>query len=332
MTPTSSSLHDVLIVIPCLNEEAHLPALLATLVREAGSATIVVADGGSNDASRAIVTDCALRNVSLHLLDNPARLQSVGVNRAVAIFGEGKRWLVRVDAHCRYPTDYVPLLIAAAMRTGANAVVVPMRSVGVGCFQRAAATAQNSRLGTGGSPHRHVGEGRFVDHGHHALFEVERFRALGGYDETFSHNEDAEFDHRQLLSGARLWLEPSLALDYFPRSSPGALFKQYHRYGTGRARTIMLHRLPMKARQLIPLAVVPAVILLPVSPWWPIAAIPAVCWAGVSLGYGILLGLRANDRCAMLSGIAAMTSHLGWSLGFMRRRLSRERSPTPFNR
>ena len=46
-------LHDVLVVIPCLNEEAHLSALLARLDREAPSATIVVADGGSSDASRA---------------------------------------------------------------------------------------------------------------------------------------------------------------------------------------------------------------------------------------------------------------------------------------
>ena len=311
-------LHDVLVVIPCLNEKAHLPALLATLDREAPSATIVVADGGSSDASRAIVADHAARNPNIRLLDNPKRLQSAGVNLAVDTFGDGKRWLVRMDAHCRYPPDYVAGLIAAASRSSANAVVVPMRSIGIGCFQRAAAAAQNSRLGTGGSPHRHVGTGSFVDHGHHALFEIDRFRALGGYDESFSHNEDAEFDHRQALSGARLWLEPALALDYLPRSSPAALFRQYRHYGQGRARTIRLHRMPIKARQLLPLGVAPAVAILPVAPWFPAAAIPAACWAGIALSYGVVIGLRANDRCAMLSGVAAMVSHLAWSVGFLR--------------
>lgn len=310
-------LREVLIVIPCLNEEAHLPALLETLDREVPSATIVVADGGSRDASRAIVAEHALRNANVHLLDNPKRLQSAGVNRAVAAFGIGRRWLIRMDAHCHYPPDYIAGLIAAAHRSSANAVVVPMRSVGIGCFQRAAAAAQNSRLGTGGSPHRQVGAGGFVDHGHHALFELDRFRTLGGYDESFSHNEDAEFDHRQILGGARLWLEPSLALDYLPRSTPTALFRQYYRYGAGRARTVVLHRMPMKIRQWIPLAVAPAVAMLVVAPWFPAAAIPAACWAGAALPYGMLIGLRTNDRCALLSGAAAMISHFAWSLGFL---------------
>lgn len=317
---TAADLRDVLVVIPCLNEEAHLPGLLAALDREAPSATIVVADGGSTDASRAIVADHAARNASVHLLDNPKRLQSAGINLAVATFGESKRWLARIDAHCHYPADYVAGLIAAAHASSANAVVVPMRSIGVGCFQRAAAAAQNSRLGTGGSPHRHVGAGRFVDHGHHALFEMDRFRELGGYDESFSHNEDAELDHRQTLSGARIWLEPSLALDYLPRASPVALFRQYWHYGAGRARTLALHRMPIKLRQLIPLAVAPAVAILPLTPWIPAAAVPAACWAGLSLAYGAVIGLRSGDRCAMLSGVAAMISHLAWSLGFLRQR------------
>ena len=34
----------------------------------------------------------------------------------------------------------------------------------------------------------------YVDHGHHAAFRAASFKAIGGYDETFSHNEDAEFD------------------------------------------------------------------------------------------------------------------------------------------
>jgi succinoglycan biosynthesis protein ExoA len=310
---------DVLVVIPCLNEAAHLSGLLDALAREAPGATIAIADGGSRDASRAIVLAAAARDPAVRLLDNPARIQSVGVNRAAELLGEGKRWLVRIDAHCRYPANYVAGLLDAATRTGADAVVVPMRSVGIGCFQRAVAAAQNSRLGTGGSPHRHVGTGRFIDHGHHALFQIERFLAVGGYDEGFSHNEDAELDHRQTLSGARIWLEPSLALDYFPRATPGSLFRQYLNYGRGRAMTIRRHRMPIKTRQLLPLAVVPALLLLVLAPWQPLAALPAIAWAALSLSVGVSIGLRTGERCAMLSGVAAMLMHAGWALGFLRR-------------
>ena len=45
-------------------------------------------------------------------------------------------------------------LVEAATATRAESVVVPMRTVGESCFQIAAATAQNSRIGAGGSAHR----------------------------------------------------------------------------------------------------------------------------------------------------------------------------------
>ena len=104
--------------------------------------------------------------------------------------------MIRADAHAVYPTHFVAALINAARQTRASTVVVPMRAVGHGCFQRAAAAAQNSRLGNGGALHRRGKSPQFVDHGHHALFELEHFRRVGGYDEAFRGNEDLELDHR----------------------------------------------------------------------------------------------------------------------------------------
>lgn len=301
-----TDLSDVLIVIPCLNEEAHLPALLEQLCAQSAGALIVVADGGSTDRSRAIVEEAMTRFEGLRLIDNPARIQSAGVNRAVRLLGEGRRFLVRVDAHCLYPDDYAARLKKAAIAKNAQSVVVPMRTRGRSCFQKAAAAAQNSVLGTGGSPHRHVGTGIYVDHGHHALMEIALFRDVGGYDESFTHNEDAELDRRLANAGGRIWLEPTLALDYFPRKSPGALFRQYFGYGGGRARTLRKHRMRPALRQLLPALLAPMLLLL----------VPAIAWAGISLSYGALLGLRARSLCVAAAGPAAMVMHLGWSLGF----------------
>ena len=311
----------VLVVIPCLNEAAHLAHLLAVMSEDAPLATIVVADGGSSDGSQRIVEQVVATNPLVHLLDNPRRLQSAGVNLAVERFGDGHDWLVRVDAHCGYPRGYVAGLLQAAAETSADAVVVPMRTVGRTCFQRAAAAAQNSRLGTGGSPHRHVGRGRWVDHGHHALCSIARYRAVGGYDEGFSHNEDAELDHRLGLAGARIWLEPTLALDYLPRASPRALLRQYRGYGRGRAQTVRRHRMRLKPRQLAPLAVVPAILMLPLALlWWPFA-VPFLLWTGLCLAGGLAIGRRQRDLCASAAGVAAIIMHAGWGFGFLRQSL-----------
>jgi succinoglycan biosynthesis protein ExoL len=322
---------DVLLVIPCLNEEEHLPHLLAKLVEEVPGALIVVADGGSTDNSRAIVETMAAEHPNLRLLANPARIQGAGINLAARRFGRGRSWLVRIDAHCTYPRGYVSGLLAAAKASGADAVTVPMITRGESCFQAACAAAQNSILGTGGSRHRHVGEGCFVDHGHHALIRLAPFLAAGGYCESFTANEDAELDHRLGLAGARIWLEPKLAIIYYPRKAPMPLLRQYLRYGEGRARTVQRHRMKMKARQLAPLAVAPAVLALALAPalgWW--IALPALLWAGLCLAFGLLLGLRTRSKCAALSGAAAMIMHFAWSFGFWRQVLFGKRpGPSP---
>ena len=132
----------------------------------------------------------------------PRKIQSVAVNEVVRRHGEDARFLIRVDAHAEYPQRYCEHLLAVRAATDADSVVVSMRTRGQSCFQRAAAAAQNSILGNGGSSHRNTTRDRWVDHGHHALMTLEAFKAVGGYDETFSHNEDAELDAR--LTQARI--------------------------------------------------------------------------------------------------------------------------------
>ena len=309
---------DLLIVVPCLNEERHLPGLLAQLRKESVRALIVVADGASHDRSRAIVTEFAEDDSGIVLLDNPDRIQSAGINRAVAAHGTGRQWLLRIDAHCDYPPGYAAGLLAAAREYDATSVVVPMVSRGLGCFQRAAAAAQNSVLGTGGSPHRHLGRGRFVDHGHHALMRLDLFGRVGGYCEDMGHNEDAELDLRLAAAGGRIWLEPGQAITYYPRADAAGLWRQYLGYGTGRARTLMLHRRRPKLRQIAPLAVPGAVVLALFAPFAPVFAMPLLSYVLLALSGGLLVGRRAGGGCTLLCGGPAMIAHLAWGLGFLR--------------
>lgn len=305
-----------LVIVPTLNEQAHIGALLTQLRRDPNALQIVVADGGSRDATRQIVAEHEAADPRVVLMDNPDRIQSAGVNRAVAQFGAVARWLVRVDAHCLYPDDYVGGLVGTAQTVDAVSVVVPMQTRGEQCFQIACAAAQNSVLGTGGSAHRHVGSGQFVEHGHHALMDIAAFRAAGGYNEAMSHNEDAELDHR--LGGfGRIWLEPAHAITYFPRTSAGGLWRQYRGYGKGRAQTIRLHRMRPRLRQMVPLAVPAAAVLALGAPWLPILALPLLAWALLCLVAGVAIGLRQRSRCAMLAGVAAMIMHAAWGTGFL---------------
>jgi succinoglycan biosynthesis protein ExoA len=307
-----------LIVIPCLNEAAHIGALLAWLQDAATrlGASIVVADGGSTDGTLAILAHYAAEDERIRVVHNRKRIQAAGVNLAVREHGEGFDFLIRIDAHGRYPDDYCDRLTEEAAATGADAVVVSMETVGSGLMQAATAAAQTSKLGTGGSRHRHRNEGEWIDHGHHALMRIAAFEAVGGYDETFSHNEDAELDHRLRQAGYGIWLTGKTRMTYFPRSSLVGLHQQYVGYGRGRARNLIKHRIVPKIRQLAPLLVVPSAVLAAFGFIHWIAALPFALWIAVCIGFGISTAVRKRSPRFLLAGLSVMVIHFGWSLGF----------------
>lgn len=309
-----------LVVIPCLNEAKHIQQVVAKISSEANriNLRIVIADAGSTDGTRDIVQQLAAPSRTIVLMNNPERIQSVGVNDAVRRYGVDAKFLIRVDAHASYPDRYCEQLLMVQMRTGANSVVVRMFTEGRTCFERAAAAAQNSILGNGGSAHRNDTEGSWVEHGHHALMTMEAFKAVGGYDETFSHNEDAELDARLTAAGFHIYLTGENYVTYYPRNSATALFRQYFNIGQGRARNFIKHRKNTKFRHLVLATVAPAVCLLVLTPFTNLFALPAIAWTLLCLGYGMVLGVRLRDPCAAAAGIAAIAMQAGWSFGFFR--------------
>jgi succinoglycan biosynthesis protein ExoA len=309
------------LVIPCLNEERYIEPLVREFLHPSPGLrkTIVIVDGGSGDRTREIACGLAETFSNVLVLDNPKRIQSAAVNMAVATYGGSMNYLIRIDAHAEYPTDYCEALAAEAESTGAAAVVVAMTTVGRNFFQLAAAAAQNSKLGNGGSAHRsNGGEGAWTDHGHHALMRTAVFLAVGGYDETFSHNEDAELDLRLRAQGYKIWLTRKTSLRYYARSTPSDLLGQYVNYGAGRARTLLKHAARPRLRQLAPAAILPTLALAVLTPFNWQAALPALVWLAGCIVYGLALGFRKRSLPAAASGIAAILMHLGWSTGFWR--------------
>jgi succinoglycan biosynthesis protein ExoA len=318
---TSQQIADgALVVIPCLNEEASIAGVVNAALkdRDRQRLLVVVADGGSRDGTRNIVAKMARTIPNVRLMDNPLRLQSAGVNLAAELFGNGYRWLVRMDAHARYPDHYVSHLVQEAEQRNVQSVVVAMHSQGRHWFQKAVALAQNSLIGAGGSPHRHHGVAGYVDHGHHALFNLAFFRALKGYNQNQSHNEDAEFDARLARAGGKLWLTRNVSVIYYPRAQADELYRQYRNYGRGRALTLLRHKTKPKLRQLLPAAVLPAALLLPFVAFSPLAALPFTLWIAACLLYGAGLGIKTRKSHGFAVALAAMIMHFAWSAGFWR--------------
>lgn len=335
--PTASKPHALIVAIPTLNEAVHIECCVHEILEQIGpNDRIVVCDGGSVDATVEIARRIGAIDRRVSVVHNPERIQSAAVNRVAALAADDVELLLRVDAHATYPKGFVDGLLKAHDRVGAASVVVPMRAIGKTPFQRGVAAAQNSVLGNGGSLHRNGAGSRFVDHGHHALFDIAAFRAIGGYDETFTHNEDFELDHRLRVAGGRIFMLQDGLIGYFPRSTPIALARQYFRHGQGRARTILKHRLRPKVRQLLPVIIfVGSLISVPASLIFPPFALLPLLYVTLCLTWGAVSALRSKDATRLFVGPAAIIMHMAWACGFVRHmarafaRRSRTEIPEP---
>jgi succinoglycan biosynthesis protein ExoA len=313
----------VTIIVPTLNEEKYIREAINSLV-PAGDGLdyeLIVLDGGSTDHTRLIVKEMAVSNPRIRLETNPARYQTAAVNRGAKIARHESTIIIRADSHAEYPFDFVSGLVRELRQRDVASVVVPMRTRGRSFLQRGIAAAQNSRLGNGSALHRIAKASRYVDHGHHAAFDRKAFLAIGGYDESFTHNEDAELDIRLTNSGARIWLCSELAISYFPRDSLAALARQYFNHGSGRARTVLKHHRRPKLRQLLPLGVLGmnAISLgLGLGFGW-LFFLPSLAYIGACLTGGVFLALLGRDLAGCAAGPAAMIMHQSWAAGFVYR-------------
>lgn len=310
----------IAVVIPTLNEAAGIADVIDRLregLPDDRPVRLIVADGGSSDATRDIVTRIAATDPRVSLIDNPGRLQSAAVNlvaRQSALWAE---LLMRCDAHALYPAGFVRAVADALERSGADSVVVPMDSEGTTCTGRAIAWVSDTPAGSGGSAHRGGRASGFVDHGHHAGWRLARFLAAGGYDESYSHNEDAELDCRLNRSGGRIWLDADIRITYFVRPTLGALWRQYRNYGRGRSRTVRRHPGSMRARQLaVPGFVAANAVALLLGLLWGWALLLPAAYLGALGLISMQVALRRKSVCGLLAGPAALVMHVAWALGF----------------
>ena len=316
----------VLVVLPMLDEARHAEQVIRQLVAHdpiAARCPVIVADGGSRDGTRDVVRRLMPEFPNLRLIDNPGRTQAAAMNLMLAAEFAQVEVLVRCDAHSVYPPMYVSRLVETLAERQAASVVVPMDAIADGgCFQRGLAWVADTRLGAGGSPHRGGTRSGPVDHGHHAAFRMSVFRALGGYDQAFRTNEDAEYDRRVTASGGTVWLAADIRIGYLPRRTPWALARQYFRYGSGRAQTCLKHGIVPAPRQMVPVVNLGLLALsLALLPQGAVGlAWPAV-YGGVLVAAALAVAVRHRSACGLVSAPALAIMHLAWAAGFLSRLL-----------
>ncbi|MCJ2108476.1 glycosyltransferase family 2 protein [Methylobacterium sp. E-041] len=318
---SSKQLPTASVVIPVLNEEKHIEFVLNNILQNKPESIleVIVVDGGSSDKTRDIVERFCLIDENIKLINNPQKIQASGINLAVLQSNPLSEVIIRMDAHADYDSHYLFHLLNEIKSRDAESIVVRLFTVGNSCFQRAVAFVSNNALGTGGAAHRMGNKSKYVDHGHHAAIKKSSFLALGGYDDSFSANEDAEFDHRLTKSGGKIWFCSDIVVRYFPRSNPAALSKQYFRYGQGRAQNSQKNRQMLRIRQSLPIFfVLYLIFLIPLAILNPIFLAPFLVYS-TSLILSALFALYRERSLCYLHVLSVLPIiHLSWGGGFLK--------------
>ena len=319
-------MRQVSVIVPCRNENAHIAAFCAGVLGQAlpegWSLQVLIADGTSDDGTREQLQQLCARDPRLELLDNPRRIVSTALNRAIeAACGEV---IVRMDVHTAYAPDYVAECLRALHDSGATCVGGAWQPTGSKWPQRAIAKAFASRFGSGGAASRRADYSGPVDTVYLGAWRREALVGLGGFDEDLVRNQDDELNLRIVRSGGTVWQSAAIRSWYTPRGSFGALFRQFYQYGYWKVPVIRKHRLPASPRQLVPFAFVLVLAgLALLAPWVRAAGLGLAAmlsiYAGAALVIAAALASPLRDPRDTLSiAWSFVCMHFGYGLGFGR--------------
>jgi glycosyltransferase involved in cell wall biosynthesis len=227
---------DVSVVIPAYNAEEFIGEQLNTILNSSTSTTfeVIVADNGSSDGTRRIVTDFADAHPNVSLIDasavrGPSHARNVGASAAsgrIIAFCDaddqvGERWIDEISKAVSPGTIVTgPLVINQINHGPAMGWRPPRVSTQLSVAFSFLPYAPSSNLGMTRSDFEHV----------------------GGFDENYPRSQDVEFSWRAQLAGLVLEFHPQVQVHYRHRSTVSGVLTQSIKSGRAAAQLFAAYR------------------------------------------------------------------------------------------
>ena len=313
---------DVSVLIPVLNEEAHLRMAAEAILGQdfAGRVEFLFIDGGSEDASVSILRALAASDDRVRVLANPARRTPQALN--IGLRAARGTFIARMDAHTRYPPRYLASGVERLRRGDCAWVSGPQLAVGVDAGSRLVARALAASLGKGGARFRDDMDSEHeVDSGFTGMWYRETLERHHGWDEEWLNDQDLELAARIRKSGGRILCIPEMTAEYVPRSTLRALSRQYTTYGIYRVKTARRHPETLRRSQLLPPVVTvtaATAVLAPTPPLRRLARLGITLYAGVLALCAVRADTGAEGRAATGLPVVWAVMHLSYGIGFLR--------------
>lgn len=321
------NIHTVSIICPVFNEENFIEACIISILEQdypKEAMEVIFVDGNSTDSSTDIILRYTKQYSFLKLLNNPERIVPYALNKGLAAAtGEV---IMRLDAHCTYPTNYISELVRYLYQLNADNVggvwnTQPAKDTPI-C--QAIAFASSHPFGVGGSMHK-IGASKIMetDTVPFGCYKREIFDKTGPFDTDLVRNQDDEFNGRLLNLGGKIYLIPQVIINYTARDTLCKMRKMYYQYGLYKPLVNKKLGAPATVRQFFPLLFLLGLIIGGIgSAFWPVVQHLYTTVLLLYLFIGIVVGSMGAIRThqpllTLLMPYVFFNIHMSYGIGYL---------------
>lgn len=270
----------VSVIIPVLNEKAHVQELIATISEQdypKEDLEYLFVDGGSTDNSKELISKyCEENGLPYQILDNPNRTApyafNLGMEKAKGSI------IVILSAHSVYQKNYISNCVSHLLESDADNVGGYLNTIGRGFIGQCNAAVLTSWFGVGGSDFRLSNETKYVDTVPFGTFRKSLIDRIGGFNTELPRSEDNEFNYRIRKNGGKILMLSDVEIGYYCRDSVKELTKMGFANGKGVGYTAIRYPDVLKIKYFIPLLFVVSLVVLGLCAIFSVPVLKYLFW------------------------------------------------------
>lgn len=301
---------DVSVIIPTLNEEAHIGGLVEKIIKTNRCAVeVFVCDAGSTDNTIGKVEQLGYPNV--HVVHNTRKYVSYAFNDT---FPKTKgKYIALLGAHAEYPEHYLDFALKY-LESECDVVGGPLNQLGKGDVGKAIAVAMSHKFGVGGTEFRTEQKKMYVDSVAFAVYKRTIFEHIGLLDEQLVRNQDDELHYRMNANGYKILMVPEMRCSYFVRNSLNKLFSQYFQYGLYKPLVFAKVKSGIRIRHIIPTLFVFYLAILPIALYLNLLlGVPLLIYFVAAISFSLQSDVKRKD----IVFTAFLFLHISYGAGFL---------------
>ena len=296
--------YEVAIVIPTLNEERFISRCLNSIIKQTYEFEKMDVKSHQN----------------IRFIENKKKIQSVAFN--IGIKKSTAPYIIRLDAHAEYDSEYIYLCIKNLKddkkrgNVGGRCNILPFNQ---SIWAQTNAILNHSRFGIGGAAFRVSNEAHNTDSVPFGAFPRKIIEKIGGMREDLPRGEDNEYNSRIRKAGYKIFFDPNIISSYFARPTLGASCKQMYANGNSIGYLCYIDREAIGIRHLVPLLfVVSGLFSIIISVLW--SPFCYVFCGGLALyliadAMASIMGAKDNVKCTLPLFILFFCVHVSYGMG-----------------